>query len=199
MLGQDPRRPWQPPGNVVKAGAAGQAALVGSLPGVELRLLHLLRDPRGVAYSMMKRKKHQPDQDGREYWMVRTKPGRTAMDWCVRNAGLELVARPLGGVEWVRYEDWIVAPGGALPTWFPVDAGLGGERGAWRFTPSPGHVATANPVRFARDPLVLELDSAWRTGLSAAYFRLVTQITCPLLRYGYQPGAGRSTGVQLAE
>src|SRR5215208_4373820 len=57
---------------------------LGMVPAVDLRVLHLIRDPRAAAYSWAK-KKRQPDSDEREFMHQKT-PMQSAVLWDAWNA-----------------------------------------------------------------------------------------------------------------
>ncbi|MDQ3317579.1 MAG: sulfotransferase, partial [Actinomycetota bacterium] len=52
---------------------------LGMVPGIDLRVLHLVRDPRAAAYSWAK-KKRQPDSADREFMHQKT-PTQSAVLW----------------------------------------------------------------------------------------------------------------------
>ncbi|MDQ4107038.1 MAG: hypothetical protein M3157_07715 [Actinomycetota bacterium] len=64
---------------------------LGLVPGIDLRVLHLVRDPRAAAYSWMK-KKPQPDSEDLEF-MHRFSPTKSAVLWDAWNAAAEALWR----------------------------------------------------------------------------------------------------------
>ena len=78
--------------------------------GVDLRVLHLVRDSRAVAYSWG-RQVRRPDTD-RESYMTRYSPAVAAAQWNGQNAAFHL----LRGVPVLRmrYEDFVAAPEAAV-------------------------------------------------------------------------------------
>lgn len=158
---------------------AGDAALVRLVPGLTVRYVHLVRDPRAVAYSWWKR-----DAPGHG-------PVNTSRDWVAFNLLFEAIrARHGGGGSIrVRHEDFVADPSGSLramaglvgrsPGRLPVE----GERTVALGT---HHTMLGNPVRFQQGRVTLHLDDLWREDLPAAHRRTVTALTLPLLgRYGY--------------
>ena len=78
--------------------------------GVDLRVLHLVRDSRAVAYSWG-RAVRRPDTD-RESYMTRYSPAVAAAQWNGQNAAFHLLrGMP---VMRLRYEDVVAAPEAAL-------------------------------------------------------------------------------------
>lgn len=133
-------------------------------PDLELRVVHLLRDPRAVAYSWQ-RHKHNPGS-GRP--MDRWPPWRTAIEWDVINAGVAGLRRLGEPYLPVSYEDLTAAPRGTVervlrfagqrPPQVPV-----AEDGTVELAAS--HTAAGNPDRFRSGPTQIRSDARWRTGL----------------------------------
>ena len=82
---------------------------LGMVPGIDLRVLHLVRDPRAAAYSWAK-KKRQPDSTDREF-MHRKTPTQSAVLWDAWNAAIEALWRRMPARYLrLRYEDFIADP-----------------------------------------------------------------------------------------
>jgi len=157
-------------------------------PRIDLKLVRLVRDSRGVAFSRTK-KIPFPEMAG---MMITATPAGTALHWAVYNILFDiLISRVRMPAASVRYEDLI----GSTPSELirilseldlPVDAAglsfLSG--GSANLTAS--HTLTGNPMRFKSGPTPLKLDEEWRTQLSPLDRFIVAAITWPLLRkYGY--------------
>lgn len=164
------------------------AFLLRRMAGVELSVVHLVRDSRGVAYSWTKRVR-KPGVAGDAAFMDRFAPSRTAGRWLTYN-GLFHVLR-LAGTPSVRlrYEDLVRSPARELgrilamlrmpPATFPFLRDEVLQVGT-------SHTIAGNPVRFGSQALPLAVDEAWRTELPTQSRRSVTAITAPLLfAYGY--------------
>jgi len=169
------------------------AALLRLLPEVDPYYVHLVRDPRAVAYSWQRRK--QTPEPRRE--MVTYKPSTSTRNWVGLNVTAEAVRRKVepGRYLLVRYEDLATDPAAALeaivrqvgewPRELPVNAD-----GAVRLTPN--HTAGGNPGRFKSGHVPLRLDDEWVTGQRRGHRLVATSIAMPLLRrYGYpiRPGS----------
>ncbi|SEG99111.1 Sulfotransferase family protein [Nonomuraea solani] len=154
--------------------------------GVDVRIVHVVRDPRAVAHSWS-RTVRRPE-DGRP--MTRWSPARTALHWSAQNAALELLPGRGARVTRVRYEDLLSAPGATL-TALALRLGLPEPelpflegRTAWL---GPSHTASGNPMRFHVGRVELRRDDSWRSGLREGDRRLVNALTWPLRgRYGYR-------------
>jgi hypothetical protein len=167
------------------------ASLAGCLVrgGVDVRIVHVVRDPRAVAHSWG-RTVERPE-DGRP--MTRWGPARTALHWTAQNAGLELLARRGAQVTTVRYEDLLAAP---EPTFTALagELGLTGAdlpfldgRTVWL---GRSHTVSGNPMRFHVGRVELRRDDSWTTGLAGGDRRVVDVLTWPLRgRYGYRGAA----------
>jgi sulfotransferase family protein len=162
--------------------------LLRQVPGVDVRLLHLVRSPHGVAYSWTKHKA-RPDREGKS--LAQYPPAKTALDWTMFNAmldGLSVLGVPSLRL---RYEDFVAHPD--LQVRQVLDF-LGQRRtdselsfvDADSVTLESDHSVAGNPMRFRTGREQLRLDEEWRTALPARSRRLVTALTAPgLLRYGY--------------
>ncbi|WP_246075487.1 sulfotransferase [Nonomuraea terrae] len=153
--------------------------------GVDVRVVHVVRDPRAVAHSWGKLVPRP--ENGRP--MTRWGPARTALHWWAQNTALELLPGRGARVTRIRYEDLVATPGATL-------GGLAGQlelvqpdlsfiegHTAWL---GPSHTASGNPMRFHVGRVELQRDDSWRSGLPGGDRRVVAALTWPLrARYGY--------------
>lgn len=154
--------------------------------GVDLRVLHLVRDSRAVAYSWG-RAVRRPDSD-RQSYMTRYSPAVAAAQWNGQNAAFHL----LRGVPVMRlrYEDVVAAPEAAVRriaafSGLPAPGSLAFLGAGWAEL-EPGHSVSGNPMRFATGKIAIRPDERWRADLPAGPQREVTALTSPLLAaYGY--------------
>ena len=161
---------------------------VGTLPDIELSVIHLVRDPRGTAFSWQHPKTATDRPSGG--LMPRKPPWKSALSWDLWNTAAELLfrSRPERLLR-VRYEDLITDPDIALGSvleflGYPEDA-LGSLNGR-HFTGGASHTVAGNPSRLAREPTTLTLDAAWQAGMTTSARRVVTALSTPLLlHYGY--------------
>lgn len=162
--------------------------------GVDLRVVHVVRDSRGVAYSWTK-KVMRPEAETDEE-MTRYSPSRSALLWNAHNASFGLLGRLGVKVLRVRYEEMLKDPVATLkeiadfagipePTLSflqKTDDGFVADLG-------PSHSAAGNPMRFTIGSVPLRHDEAWRRSLPKGQRRLVGALTAPLLSaYGYPIG-----------
>ena len=155
-------------------------------PEVDLRVVQLVRDSRGVAYSWTKTVR-RPESDGQE--MTRYTPGRCALLWNAHNAAFGLLRRRGTPVLRLRYEELLADPAAAIRTvahFADLDPGPLDFLRPGTVRLGTCHSAAGNPMRFATGEVPLRPDNAWRTALPAGQRRLVGALTSPLLTaYGY--------------
>jgi hypothetical protein len=155
---------------------------------IDLRLVHLIRDSRGVAHSWAKRQVERPEYAKHPTlagtFMQSRGPSRAAVEWAVKNTLLQLLRRSgTPGVR-VKYESLATESGSVLEAAIAAaDSPVSSEAvGADLMQHSLG----GNRVRFTRGPVKLSLDEEWRTQMPRSTRRLVTAWTLPLLvAYGY--------------
>ena len=159
---------------------------------LDVRVLHLVRDPRAVAYSWTK----HVTKPGTSVEMDRYPPVKTAGWYLVFNAlihALRLWGTPM---RFLRYEDFTRDPEGQIVAVLgfagdpqlelPFVAGRTLELGAH-------HSMGGNPMRFQTGAIEVRRDDAWRDKLPISDRRVVTAVTLPLLAlYRYVPSRGRS-------
>ena len=175
---------------------ASLAFCLRSCPGLDLRVVHVVRDSRAVAYSWSRRVR-RPDADTESY-LATYSPLRASTRWNLQNGALHLLARLGTPVLRVAYEDLVAAPDTTLRR-VAAFAGLSTADGALRFLGGdgtarwadlrPAHTASGNPLRFQAGRIRIRADDRWRAAMPAGRRRAVTALTLPLLvRYGYARG-----------
>lgn len=163
-------------------------------PELDLRVVHVVRDSRAVAFSWA-RQVSRPDSAAPSY-MTRYSPTAAAGHWNAQNGAFQLLARERVPTLRVRYEDVAAAPAAALAR-IAEFAGIGAYGRDFGFLSSEGgtswahlgvaHTASGNPMRFAIGKVAIRPDDQWRTAMPPSQRRAVTALTLPLLAsYGYQ-------------
>jgi hypothetical protein len=157
-------------------------------PSIDLRVLHLLRDPRAVAYSWTRRVRRPEVVDGESY-MPTYRPSYMAALYAGHHALLELLA-PMGTPSMrVRYEDFVAAPEATLCEAADF-AGLQAPDLDFvegdRVDLATVHTVAGNPSRFDTGEVRIRRDDAWQTKLPRTQRRTVGALTLPArVAYGY--------------
>jgi hypothetical protein len=173
--------------------------LLQELPGVEVTVLHLVRDPRAAAYSWLRtRASRQRDDDPP---MDRQPVLKSATLWLLWNLVAALVWRQRDGRHLrLRYEALVRDPSAALA---PVLERLGAPAGSLPFVDrstlriAPTHAVAGNPSRHVTGHVEVRDDTEWRGGLSAGRSALVQALTAPtraVLGWSDRRATGRATG-----
>jgi hypothetical protein len=174
------------------------AFLVRRLAGVDLRVAHLVRDSRGVAFSWTRLLRRVEVIDS-EAMMDRKTPLRMGLRWLTHNLlfhGLRRLGVP---TLLVRYEALVGRPTAEVARLLD-DVGQRPAEGALDFIGDGwvelggSHALAGNPMRFRQGRVPLRLDEEWRAKLSPGQRLVTVGSTWPLLaRYGYlrKPANGR--------
>lgn len=162
--------------------------LVGALPGIDLYVVHLVRDPRAAAFSWLRHKPAPDRPSGGE--MARKTVPKSALHWNAWNAVAECLWRTESDRYLrLRYEDLVADPEDALDR---VRTLIGDVhvvtprfREHW-LEPGVAHTVAGNPSRLEHEAVEIQLDMEWQLHLAARHRRLTTALCAPLMvRYGY--------------
>jgi len=157
----------------------------------ELFVVHLVRDPRGCAYSWQKNKRHRNPAIGD---FPNWSPFKTSLNWTYTNGAIrtlwgssegrylvlryeDFIAQPQDGVR--RIMQFVGQPASCLPFLSPHTVSL-----------APTHGVSGNTVRFDTGPVQLKLDDKWRTAMRPMHKLLVTTltgVTLPTFGYSFEP------------
>ncbi len=168
------------------------ALALAQSPEIDLHILHLVRDSRGVAYSFGKQKQ-KPEITWRSDYMDRCGPVQASVIWSGAQVGSEMLR--LKGLPYMRlrYEDFIKGP---LRSVERIMDFIGHDRSIdildkeeIEIVPRRHHTLSGNPVRMQPGRLKLSADLAWHSHLPRFKKGVVSVLTWPLLlRYGYTVG-----------
>lgn len=157
-------------------------------PTIDLRLAHLTRDPRGVAYSWS-RKVAVPAGGGSRPFMKQRPARLIARRWVTVNLMFEAMARRGTPRLLLRYEDLATDPQQALAALAeftgvdPADAGAAVDGDGSLAIRS--HSVKGGRIRFEKS-LDIRLDERWRTEMDPRNRRITEAITWPTRRlYDY--------------
>lgn len=149
------------------------------IPAVQVTPLHLVRDPRAVAFSESRQ---------REWAGVRAALAppsrsslRSAVAWAATTVLGHLVGRRFPGYQLLRYETLTARPQESMAA---VARGLDLPpplfESADSITMAPSHVINGNPSRFGGRSRAIVADERWRTGLPRSERLVVGGITAPV-------------------
>jgi Sulfotransferase family len=165
--------------------ASWYGAALGMLPNLDLYVVHVTRDPRGVCYSLEQRKTSgEPECQ----WY---NPLHAALSWNLKNMAVEALLNP-SPERYIRlrFEDFVAQPHATLETILefigePTLALPFSDRDAVEM--KVDHIFTGSPSsRSATGTVKLRLDDRWKSGMKSQDQSLVAALTRPILhRYGY--------------
>jgi hypothetical protein len=154
---------------------------------LDLRVVHVVRDPRAVAYSWAKTVA-RPEAGVEDMFMSQYAPARAAALWDAENVAVTGLGRLGVPVMRLHYEDLVADPSAevrrlldfaGMPAGVPIP--IEGHRATLR----PNHTVSGNPLRFHNGELDIRRDDGWLTGLGSRDRRVVSAMTAPLrLAYG---------------
>jgi hypothetical protein len=166
------------------------AFLVRRVPGIDLRVAHLVRDSRGVAFSWTRLLRRLEVVDG-EAMMATESPLRMSVRWTTHNALFHLLRRVGVPTLLLRYEYLVRSPGAELARLLdhvdqPAAPGELDFIGDGWVELGTSHALAGNPMRFRQGRVPVRLDEEWRHKLSRGHRLVTVGSTWPLLlRYGY--------------
>jgi hypothetical protein len=166
--------------------------MVSRMPAIDLAVVHLVRDSRGVAYSKTKYVHRQGAR--KDEYRVRRNPPKASEKWMWINAAFDVLPRLGVTMSRVRYEDVVRDPKPTLErvlrqTGKPAAADDLSFVDESRVKLGGDHFAAGSRMRMDAGVIALRLDEEWREKLPPKNRRVVTAISWPLLRrYGYEGG-----------
>lgn len=172
---------------------ASYAALLANIPGINLHLIHLVRDSRAVAFSWT-RLKERPDF-GPDFYMSQLTPQQAALAWIHKNLAVQSLSAIPQTYLRVRYEDLVWH----LQEHIQVildKVEFEGQISLEVFTSdavnlAPRHSVAGNPIRLENGERHIQLDDQWQHAMRPDHYSTVTATTLPLLTdYGYMPSTG---------
>lgn len=171
--------------------------LLAATPGIDLHVIHLVRDSRAVAFSWGAPKR-RPEIQGAATDMPRYARVRSALEWNIRNWLTARLRSRAKTYHLARYEAVVASPEAALG---PILARIG--------IPAPfelkrdddglvdigsAHTLSGNPVRFQAGGVRLAVDDRWTTQMSGRDKWIVSLLTCwGLARHGYPVTPARAS------
>jgi hypothetical protein len=167
----------------------GRAMALAQIPTIDMRVIHMVRDGRGVAWSLLK----PYERDAKSGLQKEIKPKsvfRTALRWSVVNLAVEYLSRKLGPekVLRVRYEDFASDPVAVMQrigAFLDLDLHQIGSSLQNGEPIGPGHQVAGNRLRM-NGSVALTKDESWRARMPAAQQVSFERLGGWMLRrYGY--------------
>ena len=163
----------------------GRGFALAAMPGIDLHVVHVVRDARGVAWSLKKGFKRQVNQ-GLQRELSPKPLAYTALRWSIVNLATEALCRRVGHARSlrVRYEDFVADPSATLARILA----LVGERPVDKADNAPmipQHQVAGSRHRM-QPAITIARDERWKATMPRRQMNWVTLLTAPLLRrYGY--------------
>jgi len=159
--------------------------MLAGVPGIDLQVVHVVRDLRGVIHSWRKHKFNP----GAGANMPRWSAWQTMMTWSVQNLACQSLSS-MASYHLLRYEDFAASPRTRIQKLVsgiePVKQQVVPFVDETSLELPMVHSVSGNPDRFSIGRTSIRPDIAWREGLDAGTRRLATAFGYPLLRrFGY--------------
>jgi Sulfotransferase family len=159
--------------------------LARSLDDADVRMVHLVRDPRATAYSHTRVRGTPTGIAGQE--MSRMGPARSTLYWAANHGTLVTTSRHAvgpGHYRRVHYEDLMAEPRSTVED---IMAFLGEPSSDGPFTDDhsatlvPTHNLAGNAMRFDQGPVQLRVDDQWSSNLPRATRAFTLAIAAPVM------------------
>lgn len=160
------------------------AYVVSKIRGIDLKILHLVRDPRSVAYSWWRRQHRLQRNSGAR--MPRFLPSTSAASWLLWNyVFLRLWGEKCPNYMLVRYEDLTNSPKDTLHIilkWLGIGSRILEDAFINEKTIKvlPQHSVSGNPIRFQSG--TIKITGRTHENLGKVWKFVVSGVTFPLLR-----------------
>lgn len=156
-----------------------------ALAGLDVHVIHIVRDPRGFASSLKKHKVHP----GIDQPMRRMPPHLAALHWDAMNTMTTLLwPRQSPRVLRLNYHDFCRNPRAVVGQASEL-LGTGNDESDdvfvddRTFVMKKSHMALANPIRFQEGEVRIHYDRTWVERLDAKDRLIVTALTWPLMMW----------------
>lgn len=169
---------------VVDASKWPSLALALHAGGLDVRVIHLVRDAHGVAQSLSNDIARPHTTGGRVDRMYRNSTTSAAARWVATQTEVDLLAVRGVPVTRLTYEEFVREPSSSIRRVtrtldLPLPpAGMGHIDGR-AVTLGPSHGLSGNPSRFRHGTIVLRSDERWRTTMSSRDRALVSMMAAP--------------------
>jgi hypothetical protein len=179
--------------------------ILSLMPEIDLYVIHIVRDPRAVAFSWKRMKVYsQSGPDGPRY-MRRRGAANSSLHWLLRNFMAEHMWSHRGPRRYyrLRYEDFVERPRDHLKE---IQNFLGDNSPLDFFIDSrtvrmkPTHELSGNPSRFSSGTVEIAPDTQWMIEMPRKDRLAASAVALPMLfRYGYSGLGGRAESRRAAD
>lgn len=174
------------------------ALVAARFTGLDVYVVHLVRDPRAVAYSWLT----NPDAGNRRLTSGAAFRGlgsvRGTVQWAGRTVATELLVRPVLNRRYLRlrYEDLATDPARSIDRIIQLLSPREDVRSpitAGNVNLSENHILAGNRSKFQRGEMEIRYDGRWTSHLPRHVYAVTTMLALPLLPfYGYPIRRARS-------
>jgi hypothetical protein len=171
---------------VIDSTGDGPHGLVLSrLAGIELHVVHLVRDSRAVAFSW-RRARRRPEIHWASEHMPIEPVSTSARRWVMHNLLAERLASSAASYRRLRYEDFACEPDAALAEILAAFPWASPPPRVSAMVLRPTHTVSGNPIRFEQGSIEIKPDCEWRKAMQRRDRLTTTAMSWWLLaRYGY--------------
>lgn len=165
------------------------ALLLANTPDIRAHIVHLVRDSRGVTFSLAKLVARR-EASGAAY-MPRYSAVGASVQWLLSNLPYHLIPSRVVPHLRVQYESLIRSPASEIGRILEFLGQPAPASVLEKFNTAPidigeNHMMSGNPHRLGRERIELRLDDEWRAAMSRRDRVLSTVLTLPLsMAYGY--------------
>jgi len=162
--------------------------LLGLVPGLNVETIHLIRDPRAVAFSWQRKGLGSEQNADESVRFEKRTPFVAGLDWDLQNYSSDVISKlERNRSTRIRYEDFVEHPKEAIHELMRlVGDGVGCREPEDLVVDLPAVHIFGNPNRFQSGATPIRFDDQWRHEMSPVSRYVVTAITVPLMsRYGY--------------
>jgi len=161
---------------------------LSGIPGIRIHVLHLVRDPRAVAYSWKKRAKRELGAKDKDSHMDKRSYLNAIFRWMMENRFVQLFGKRQYAYAVLRYEDFTDSPYETLNATLRAldlpDADVSILRES-ELKLEPTHSVGGNPMRFCQ-VTTIRRDDAWKKKMSPLTQCWLGLVSLPqLINYNY--------------
>ena len=164
------------------------AWVLAEAEGIELHVVHLVRDSRATAFSWQ-RQRLRPEITSRRTYMDKHSVVRSATEWNIFNYLLHSRRKAYASYTVIRYEDLVTDHHSEIKKIISAVCGenhLAEEPDGGSVNLGTSHTASGNPGRFLVGETKISVDAEWMHAMPTASRLIVTGLTAPsLARYHY--------------